>query len=85
MNNVKLFTQHMMDLAEYAKKPHEYLVSKMSDIAPNLVALIGEVVGALLISHASSFTNLAKCTSSTLQILGAKKVLFRSYNFYVAI
>ena len=80
-----MFTQHVMDLAEYRKKLHEYLVSKMSDIAPNLAALIGEVVGALLISHARSFTNLAKCTSSTLQILGAKKALFRSYNFYVAI
>ena len=80
-----MFTQHVMDLAEYMKKLHEYLVIKMSDIVPNLAALIGEVVGALLISYAGSFTNLAKCTSSTLQILGVKKALFRSYNFYVAI
>ncbi|GJX88653.1 nucleolar protein 56-like protein, partial [Tanacetum coccineum] len=37
-----------------------------------------EIVGARLISHACSLTNLAKCPSSTLQILGAKKVLFRA-------
>ncbi|GJR38973.1 nucleolar protein 56-like protein [Tanacetum coccineum] len=37
-----------------------------------------EVVGARLISHAGSLTNLAKCPSSTLQILGAKKALFWS-------
>ena len=29
-------------------------------MAPNLSALIGEVVGARLISHAGSLTNLAK-------------------------
>ncbi|GLT51778.1 hypothetical protein SLA2020_251620 [Shorea laevis] len=50
----------------------------MSDIAPNLASLIGEVVGAQLISHASGLTNLAKCPSSTLQILGMEKALFRA-------
>ncbi|XP_076898455.1 nucleolar protein 56-like isoform X1 [Bidens hawaiensis] len=76
--NVKMFAQRVMDLAEYRKKLYDYLVSKMSDIAPNLAALIGEVVGARLISHAGSLTNLAKCPSSTLQILGAEKALFRA-------
>ncbi|KAJ0790196.1 putative Nop domain-containing protein [Helianthus annuus] len=76
--NVKMFAQKVMDLAEYRKKLYDYLVSKMSDIAPNLAALIGEVVGARLISHAGSLTNLAKCPSSTLQILGAEKALFRA-------
>ncbi|OVA15409.1 Nop domain [Macleaya cordata] len=76
--NVKQFAQRVMDLSEYRKKLHEYLVNKMNDIAPNLASLIGEVVGARLISHAGSLTNLAKCPSSTLQILGAEKALFRS-------
>ncbi|XP_071703937.1 nucleolar protein 56-like [Rutidosis leptorrhynchoides] len=76
--NVKMFAQKVMDLAEYRKNLYDYLVSKMSDIAPNLAALIGEVVGARLISHAGSLTNLAKCPSSTLQILGAEKALFRA-------
>ncbi|CAK9176282.1 unnamed protein product [Ilex paraguariensis] len=76
--NVKQFAQRIMDLAEYRKKLYDYLVAKMNDIAPNLAALIGEVVGARLISHAGSLTNLAKCPSSTLQILGAEKALFRA-------
>ncbi|KAL8056539.1 hypothetical protein ABFX02_04G125500 [Erythranthe guttata] len=76
--NVKQFAQRVMDLAEYRKKLYDYLVAKMNDIAPNLAALIGEVVGARLISHAGSLTNLAKCPSSTLQILGAEKALFRA-------
>lgn len=76
--NVETFAQRVMDLSEYRKKLYDYLVTKMNDIAPNLASLIGEVVGARLISHAGSLTNLAKCPSSTLQILGAEKALFRA-------
>jgi len=50
----------------------------MTDIAPNLSELIGEHVGARLISHAGSLTNLAKYPASTVQILGAEKALFRA-------
>merc|ERR1739840_3823 len=63
-------------LAEYRKKLAVYLRSKMANVAPNLSALIGEVVGARLISHAGSLTNLAKYPASTVQILGAEKALF---------
>ncbi|KAG5028177.1 Nucleolar protein 56 [Glycine soja] len=76
--NVHQFAQRVMDLSEYRKNLYDYLVAKMNDIAPNLATLIGEVVGARLISHAGSLTNLAKCPSSTLQILGAEKALFRA-------
>ncbi|KAK9684287.1 hypothetical protein RND81_10G199200 [Saponaria officinalis] len=76
--NVQVFAQRVMDLSEYRKNLYDYLVTKMNDIAPNLTALIGEIVGARLISHAGSLTNLAKCPSSTLQILGAEKALFRA-------
>jgi hypothetical protein len=51
----------------------------MQDVAPNLAVLIGEMVGARLISHAGSLTNLAKYPASTVQILGAEKALFRYY------
>merc|ERR1712190_15521 len=47
-------------------------------VAPNLCALMGEVLGAKLIAHAGSLENLAKFASSTIQVLGAEKALFRS-------
>jgi RNA processing factor Prp31 len=81
--NVQQFAQRVMDLSEYRRKLYDYLVTKMNDIAPNLASLIGEVVGARLISHAGSLTNLAKCPSSTLQILGAEKALFRCLTYYL--
>jgi RNA processing factor Prp31 len=49
----------------------------MDAVAPNLKALIGDQVGARLIAHAGSLTNLAKAPASTVQILGAEKALFR--------
>ncbi|KAK4256963.1 hypothetical protein QN277_006616 [Acacia crassicarpa] len=76
--NVQQFAQRVMDLSDYRRRLYDYLVTKMNGIAPNLASLIGEVVGARLISHAGSLTNLAKCPSSTLQILGAEKALFRA-------
>ena len=50
----------------------------MNAIAPNLTALVGELVGARLISHAGSLLSLAKHPASTVQILGAEKALFRA-------
>jgi len=50
----------------------------MIAIAPNLTILVGELVGARLISHAGSLMNLAKHPASTVQILGAEKALFKA-------
>ncbi|KAL2372578.1 snoRNP complex protein nop56 [Blastomyces gilchristii] len=78
MENVLAFAKRVVSLSTYRKNLHAYLVSKMSVVAPNLAALIGEVVGARLISHAGSLTNLSKYPASTVQILGAEKALFRA-------
>ncbi len=76
--HIDSFATRVVSLARYRKHLHEYLVSKMSSVAPSLAALIGEMVGARLISHAGSLTNLAKAPASTVQILGAEKALFRA-------
>ncbi|KAH9524535.1 snoRNP complex protein nop56 [Bulinus truncatus] len=76
--NIQMFAKRVVSLTEYRKCLSEYLHSKMQSVAPNLAALIGEQVGARLISHAGSLTNLAKYPASTVQILGAEKALFRA-------
>jgi len=50
----------------------------MQAVAPNLTALIGELVASKLISHAGGLIKLAKQPASTIQILGAEKALFRA-------
>ena len=78
MANIRSFATRLLGLTEYRARLHEYLVEKMDVVAPNLAALIGEIVGARLIAHAGSLTNLSKYPASTVQILGAEKALFRA-------
>jgi nucleolar protein 56 len=78
MENVISFAERVINLSKYRKSLYSYLTSKMSVVAPNLATLIGDVVGARLISHAGSLTNLSKYPASTVQILGAEKALFRA-------
>jgi nucleolar protein 56 len=76
--NIENFADRVISLMEFRKNLYAYLTSKMHIVAPNLSSLIGEVVGARLISHAGSLTNLSKYPASTVQILGAEKALFRA-------
>lgn len=78
MMNIIIFTDRMIALALYRQQLYSYLEEKMSTVAPNLSALIGETVAARLIQKAGSLTSLAKCPASTVQILGAEKALFRA-------
>merc|ERR1711997_361106 len=76
--NIDMFASRVIGITEYRKELSTYLRSKMSVVAPNLATLIGESVGARLIAHAGSLTNLAKAPASSVQILGAEKALFRA-------
>lgn len=78
MLNLSQFADRVVALARYRRDLQVYLREKMSIVAPNLGALIGDTVAARLISHAGSLVNLAKCPASTIQILGAEKALFRA-------
>lgn len=42
--NIERFSNRVVSLAAYRLELQEYLRSKMSQVAPNLAALIGEVV-----------------------------------------
>ncbi|CAK9149759.1 unnamed protein product [Ilex paraguariensis] len=76
--NIKDLCDQVLSLAEYRAQLYDYLKSRMNTIAPNLTALVGELVGARLIAHGGSLLNLAKQPGSTVQILGAEKALFRA-------
>ena len=78
MEIVMAFANRTASLAAYRKQLSSYLGSRMNQVAPNLAALIGDTVGARLISKAGSLTNLSKMPASTVQILGAEKALFRA-------
>merc|ERR1712127_151113 len=76
--NITNLCDQVLEISDYRTQLYEYLKNRMLAVAPNLTALVGELVGARLISHAGSLLNLAKHPSSTVQILGAEKALFRA-------
>ena len=74
MNN---YANSIYELQKTRKDLEDYVDKKMEDIAPNLRLLVGSSLGAKLISHAGGLKRLAMYPSSTVQIMGAEKALFR--------
>ena len=75
---IKKWAERVTELMAFRETLSEFLKERMSAVAPNLQALIGEIVGSKLIAHAGGLTNLSKYPASTIQILGAEKALFRA-------
>lgn len=75
---IRTFATRVTSLGDYKANLAQYLVEKMTLVAPNLTQLIGQNIGAKLIAKAGSLTSLAKSPASTIQILGAEKALFRA-------
>ena len=71
------YANSIYELQQSRRKIEEYIDLKMQDISPNLRLLVGHTLGAKLISHAGGIKRLAMYPSSTVQIMGAEKALFR--------
>ncbi|KAF4658097.1 Nucleolar protein 58 [Perkinsus olseni] len=78
LGHIQELADRVLELTEYRAALSDYLHHRMEAIAPNLTYMVGELVGARLIAHAGSLMTLAKHPSSTVQILGAEKALFRA-------
>lgn len=75
---IQALSKNVLDLYGLRQRLEDYLDSAMEEVAPNIKALTGALLGARLIALAGGLTNLAKMPASTLQVLGAEKALFRS-------
>jgi nucleolar protein 56 len=75
---VSSLAQRILELFRMRREMEVYIEGLMSTIAPNICALVGHMVGARLISLAGSLKDLARKPSSTVQVFGAEKALFRS-------
>ena len=56
----------------------DYVGKLMEEVAPNVKAIAGPTVGARLIALAGGLKRMSMMPSSTIQVLGAEKALFRS-------
>ncbi|MEJ2281790.1 MAG: C/D box methylation guide ribonucleoprotein complex aNOP56 subunit [Candidatus Bathyarchaeota archaeon] len=68
----------VLNLYDLRQSLEGYVDSVMSDVAPNIRAIGGSLLGARLLSMSGGLLNLAKLPASTIQVLGAEKALFRA-------
>ncbi len=66
------------DLYRLRRQLTTYIEQVMKEVAPNITALVGPLLGARLISLAGGLDKLARMPASTIQVLGAEKALFRA-------
>lgn len=78
---IKRLAQEAARMYETRSELEKYVDNAMSEVAPNIKSLIGPTIGARLIALAGGLEKLAKMPSSTIQVLGAEKALFRALRF----
>jgi nucleolar protein 56 len=79
-NNIKPILELARNLQTlYLLKEEQsiYLEKIMKETCPNITAIAGHLLGAKLLSLAGSLNHIAELPSSTIQLLGAEKALFR--------
>jgi len=78
MLQIQALCKNVIDMYGLRQELEEYLDKTMEEVAPNVKALTGSLLGARLIALAGGLTNLARIPASTIQVIGAEKALFRS-------
>lgn len=73
----RLFAKSIESLLIQRKNLETYIDKKCREVIPNMAAIIGAEQASRILAHAGSTEKLAKFPSSTIQILGAEKALFR--------
>ncbi|OGI15658.1 hypothetical protein A3K63_04470 [Candidatus Micrarchaeota archaeon RBG_16_49_10] len=74
---LKLYAEHIRALYRLKERMEKYIEVVMKEIAPNFTELAGPLLGARLIALVGGLDRLAKKASSTIQLLGSEKALFR--------
>ena len=75
---ISILSENVINLVKVRDKMLNYINDLMNNVAPNLSAIAGPTIGARLIAKSGGLMKLAKLPSSTIQVLGAEKALFRS-------
>jgi nucleolar protein 56 len=78
MKAVSDFAQRTLDLYKYRDELTEYLSRVANEVAPNVAFIAGPVLAAKLIEKAGGLKHLGMIPSSTIQVLGAEKAMFRA-------
>jgi nucleolar protein 56 len=76
--SLKILASQVIKLSELRTNLSITIENLMETLAPNLKNILTATLGARLIAKAGSLVKLAQMPSSTIQIIGAEKALFRA-------
>jgi nucleolar protein 56 len=71
------YARNLKSMFELKKMLGKYIEKNVPEEIPNVNALLGSILAAKLLSIAGSLERLAKMPSSTIQLLGSEKTLFK--------
>lgn len=77
INELKSFAHSIHELYKLRDGLSKYLDNVLEEVAPNVKDLAGPALAAKLISRAGGLRKISRMPSSTIQLLGAEKALFR--------
>jgi nucleolar protein 56 len=78
LKEIQTLCGSVLSLYEMRQDLEKYMDNIMNAVAPNVMSLVGSLLGARLIAIAGGLPNIARLPASTIQVLGAEKALFRS-------
>jgi nucleolar protein 56 len=78
LRQLQTLCRDALQLSDSRQALEGYMDSLMEEVAPNIKAIVGSLLGARLIALTGGLANLARMPASTIQVLGAEKALFRS-------
>ncbi|TLX91998.1 MAG: ribonucleotide-diphosphate reductase subunit beta [Thaumarchaeota archaeon] len=76
--SLKILASQVIKLSELRTSLSDTIENLMETLAPNIKNILTAIIGARLIAKAGSLSKLAQMSSSTIQIIGAEKALFRA-------
>ncbi len=75
---IRKLSKNILELIVFHNQLEKSVNSILQELTPNLYAVLGAHLTGKLITHAVGLEQLAKMPSSTIQVLGAEKALFRA-------
>lgn len=77
-DSLKVLASQVITISELRTNLSTTIENLMEQLAPNLKNILSAIIGARLVAKAGSLMKLAQMPSSTIQIIGAEKALFRA-------
>ena len=77
LSAVKALATQIVSVSQYKEQTREYIQKQMEIHTPNFLAIGGVAIAAKILAASGRVSHLAKLPSSTIQLLGAEKALFR--------